>query len=188
MGAVAPHVYAQTGGISPSTPSSGASATAPDPFDAGNANPTSPTYDVWGYTSTDPFDAGNMDPNNPIYDYNSNTNLSDGQTATTIPSPSDNSTVSCFVKIDSLSTLLGIATCFLTIGIIPMLVTFAIIAFIWGVITYVIGKGDPKVLEKGRWYMVWGIVALFVMISVWGLVKVLGNTFGINAVLPLLPE
>ncbi len=105
-----------------------------------------------------------------------------------VPTASANNTTSCFVKIDSLSTLLHIATCFLTVGIIPMLVTFAIIAFIWGVITYVIGKGDPKVLEKGRWYMVWGIVALFVMISVWGLVKVLGNTFGINAVLPLLPE
>lgn len=105
-----------------------------------------------------------------------------------VPVASKNNTTSCFVKIDSLTTLIKIATCFLTVGIIPMLVTSAIIAFIWGVITYVMGKGDPKVLEKGRWYMVWGIVALFVMISVWGLVKVLGNTFGVNTILPLLPE
>jgi len=34
--------------------------------------------------------------------------------------------------------------------------------------------------------MVWGIIALFVIISVWGLVKVLSNTIGLDPFIPQL--
>ena len=38
--------------------------------------------------------------------------------------------------------------------------------------------------EQGKQFMLWGIVALAVMLSVWGLVHLLGNTFGIEYVIP----
>lgn len=60
--------------------------------------------------------------------------------------------------------------------IIPMLITFAIITFIYGVISYVIAKEDAA-KEKGRNTMIYSIVGLFAIVAVWGLVQVLVNTF-----------
>lgn len=60
--------------------------------------------------------------------------------------------------------------------IIPMLITFAIITFIYGVINYVIAKDDAA-KEKGRNTMIYSIIGLFAIVAVWGLVQVLVNTF-----------
>lgn len=60
--------------------------------------------------------------------------------------------------------------------IIPMLITFAIITFIYGVISYVIAKDDAA-KEKGRNTMIYSIIGLFSIVAVWGLVQVLVNTF-----------
>jgi hypothetical protein len=40
--------------------------------------------------------------------------------------------------------------------------------------------------KAGKSFMIWGLIALFVMVSIWGLVGVLSNTFGINKT--LLPQ
>lgn len=75
--------------------------------------------------------------------------------------------------------------------VIPILITIAVIWFIYGVIKYVIAK-DEGVKEQGRNAMISSIIGLFVIVSVWGLVAVIGNTFGIgrdNAVAPdLVPN
>lgn len=60
--------------------------------------------------------------------------------------------------------------------IIPMLITIAVAVFIYGVITYVMGKDDGT-KEKGRNMMISGIIGLFVIVAMWGLVNVLTNTF-----------
>jgi hypothetical protein len=63
--------------------------------------------------------------------------------------------------------------------VVPVLIVLAVIYFIWGVITYVIG-GDEEAKKKGRDKIIFGIIGLAVIIAVWGLVKILTNTFGIN--------
>jgi hypothetical protein len=61
--------------------------------------------------------------------------------------------------------------------------------FIWGVIQYLRNTTDPKKREEGRSFMIYGIVSLFVMISIWGLVGFLGNTFGVSTTfVPSLPQ
>lgn len=57
-----------------------------------------------------------------------------------------------------------------------MLITFAIILFIYGVIQYVVAKEDAS-KDKGRSYMIYSIIGLFAIVAVWGLVQVLVNTF-----------
>ena len=64
--------------------------------------------------------------------------------------------------------------------IIPIVIGLAVLAFLWGVLRYVIAQEDPEERAKARWFMVWGIVALFVMVSVWGLVRILQNTLGVT--------
>jgi hypothetical protein len=63
-------------------------------------------------------------------------------------------------------------------AIIPILISIALIGFMWGVVLYLFGKSK----EDGRTFMLWGIIALFVMTSIWGLVGILrGTLFGTSS-------
>jgi len=64
-------------------------------------------------------------------------------------------------------------------AVIPIIISLAIVVFIWGVFKYV-ASGDSEKKEEGRNLMIWGIIAIFVMVSVWGLVNILIQTFGFN--------
>jgi len=55
--------------------------------------------------------------------------------------------------------------------LIPLVFTLALLLFFWGVVKYIRSEGDGK--EDGRRIMIWGIIALFVMASIWGLVAFL---------------
>lgn len=89
-------------------------------------------------------------------------------------------------NIGTLGDIFGWATCLISNAIIPLLFSAALAIFIFGVVKF-IGNSDSKEKEKGRDFMIWGIVGLFVMISVWGLVNVLNATFGVRNVIPQLP-
>lgn len=92
------------------------------------------------------------------------------------PSPS------CNVPPRDFSELMCVVTNNILSPIIPILVTLALIAFFWGVAKYVIqGAHDEKSLEQGKQIMLWGIIGLFVMVSVWGLVAIVQNTFNLGS-------
>ncbi len=91
----------------------------------------------------------------------------------------------------SMRTLTGIinwASCTLINSVIPLLFTLASVGFMWGVIKYFINPDNEEARKKGKTYMLWGIIALFVMISMWGLVGVLTRTFGIQTLIPQLSQ
>lgn len=72
-------------------------------------------------------------------------------------------------------------------AIIPLLFAVATAFFVWGTVKFfIINVDDEKKRQEGKQFMLWGIIALAVMISVWGLVAILGGTFGIEdtSVLP----
>lgn len=72
--------------------------------------------------------------------------------------------------------LLGVFVELLTI-VIPLLITMAVVIFLYGISVYMSKSGDVSAREESKRYMVWGVVGLFVMVSVWGLVAVIDNTF-----------
>lgn len=63
--------------------------------------------------------------------------------------------------------------------IVPILIALGVIYFIWGVITYVISD-DEEAKQAGRNRIIFGIIGLAVIIGLWGLVRILTNTFGIE--------
>ncbi len=74
---------------------------------------------------------------------------------------------------------------------IPVIITLALIYFLWGVGRFILSAGDEQKRGEARNIMVWGIIALFVMVSVWGLVNVLVSTFGLrfsNLIVPPPPQ
>ncbi len=60
--------------------------------------------------------------------------------------------------------------------------TSAMVAFFYGIVQYIWGlrEGKADQVTKGNQFMVWGLVALFVMFSVWGIVQYAQNIFGIK--------
>ena len=71
-------------------------------------------------------------------------------------------------------------------SVIPLIFALATVMFIWGAVKFFIINADEEAKrEQGKQFMIWSIVALAVMLSVWGLVAILGTTFGVGAkVLP----
>jgi len=67
--------------------------------------------------------------------------------------------------------------------IIILLMSVALVVFIWGVVQFVMnregttisgdGKSSPGSLEQGKRHMVWGIIGLVIMVSVFGIIKVI---------------
>lgn len=63
--------------------------------------------------------------------------------------------------------------------LVPFVISVGVLYFIWGVVQYTLGKSDDA-KKEGRERMIWGIVGLFVIVSIWGLVNLIGNTFDID--------
>lgn len=70
-------------------------------------------------------------------------------------------------------------------GIIDVLTlvvaAIALLAFFWGLAQFIFKAGDPKANEGGKNLMIWGTVALFVMVSIWGLVRFIQGELNLNA-------
>jgi phosphotransferase system glucose/maltose/N-acetylglucosamine-specific IIC component len=76
-------------------------------------------------------------------------------------------------------SILGVISNIMRI-VIPLLVTAALLIFIYGVVKYVIAKNADDTKEA-RNIIVRGLIGLFVILSIWGLVGVIQSTFGIGA-------
>ncbi len=63
--------------------------------------------------------------------------------------------------------------------IVPVVIAIAVVFFLWGVLKYVIAK-DPESQKEARGVMINGIIVLLVMISIWGLVAIVRETFKID--------
>ncbi len=77
---------------------------------------------------------------------------------------------------------------FIVRTIIPLTVALALLIFLWGVLLYIKNSEDVEKREEGRQFMLFGIIGLAVMVSVWGLVQILTNTLGVPLTLPSLNQ
>ena len=66
-------------------------------------------------------------------------------------------------------------------SIIPILFALAIIYFFWGLITFIRGQGDPEKSKTGKSIMIYGVIAIAVMASIYGLIAWLQNTLGVSS-------
>ncbi|MEK7179348.1 MAG: hypothetical protein AAB727_03805, partial [Patescibacteria group bacterium] len=66
-------------------------------------------------------------------------------------------------------------------ALIPLIIGVALVGFLYGVAKFILAADDSSKREEGRQLMIWGVIGLFVMVSVWGIVNVVAQTFGIGA-------
>lgn len=62
---------------------------------------------------------------------------------------------------------------------IPILITLAVVYFIWGVISFVTAS-DEEAKKKGRTKIINGLIGLFVIVAFWGIIALVTNTFGVG--------
>ena len=85
-----------------------------------------------------------------------------------------------FAEAPLTNSILGIVEflVFLASQILPLIIIAALVLFLFGIAKRFFWGGDDGV--KSGQYILWGIVGLFAMVSVWGLVNLLRNTFKLN--------
>jgi hypothetical protein len=84
----------------------------------------------------------------------------------------------------NLTTLISFAGDILN-RIIPLLIAAAVIAFFYGLVRYIFKGGDAKGQAEGRKIMIAGLLGLFVMVSFWGLIRLMQNTIGVSGAVPV---
>ena len=96
-----------------------------------------------------------------------------------------------FRAINSFDDIIIVFTNLLNLAF-PVIVGLAVIFFIWSVFVYITKAGDPEARSAATGHIIAGIIGIFVIVSVWGLVNVLRNTFNLsgssrvdNPVLPI---
>lgn len=63
---------------------------------------------------------------------------------------------------------------------LPIVVGLALLAFFWGLVRFIFAAGDEEKRKESRSMMIYSIIALFVMVSVWGLVGFIGQALGVG--------
>lgn len=61
------------------------------------------------------------------------------------------------------------------------LITLAFVGYFYGISSNILVFGEDTDGAKRRAYFVWGVIILFVMVSIWGILRLLQNTFIGNA-------
>src|SRR3989344_3720544 len=75
-------------------------------------------------------------------------------------------------------------------AVLPVIIGLAVLVLFWGLIKFIsrVG-GDEKAVTEGKKLMIWGLIALFIMISIWGILRFFYGEFGFSKPfdLPFLP-
>ncbi len=62
--------------------------------------------------------------------------------------------------------------------IITLLFASAIFYFLFGLLKFIQNQDNEAALEEGKSHMVWGIIGIFLMMSVLGILRIIKNTAG----------
>jgi succinate dehydrogenase/fumarate reductase cytochrome b subunit len=82
--------------------------------------------------------------------------------------------------IGTLNGLIQLLTTTVVKSLATLLLSLALLAFFWGIVEYIWGKrqGNGDKVKAGNEFMTWGLIALFVMFSVYGIIKLAQNILG----------
>ena len=64
-------------------------------------------------------------------------------------------------------------------NLVVLFILVAVVVFFWGLIKYLWSMSQESAHE-GLKIMFWGLIAIFVMVSIWGLIRLLQGTLGVS--------
>lgn len=72
----------------------------------------------------------------------------------------------------------GIGTIVSTL--VPIVMVLAVLVFFWGLVKYIASASDEAAKEGGKTLMIWGMVALFIMVALWGILGWVQDNLGLT--------
>lgn len=91
-----------------------------------------------------------------------------------------------FAQVSNFDSLIQTLTGYVDRSI-AFLMGAAVLLFVYGVVKYMLAGGNEESIKEGKRFIIWGIVGIAVIVSVWGLVNLLTGSFGLPATLPRPP-
>ena len=82
-------------------------------------------------------------------------------------------------NLSNLTTLLNSIKGLVDLAL-PIVVGLGLLGFFWGLVKFIFAAGNEVDKEKGKNLMIYSIISLFVMVSIWGLIGFIGNAFNIQ--------
>lgn len=76
---------------------------------------------------------------------------------------------------------------FLINPLITLMFIVAFVLFVWGLFVFFQAKGgggDEEGIEKGKRHIMWGIIGMVIMVSVFGIMQLIITTLGVKGVTP----
>jgi len=64
--------------------------------------------------------------------------------------------------------------------LIPIVMGLAVLVFFWGLVKYISSTSDESSKLDGKNLMIWGMIALFVMVALWGILGWFQNELGLT--------
>jgi|AntAceMinimDraft_13_1070369.scaffolds.fasta_scaffold13394_4 FtsH-binding integral membrane protein len=86
-------------------------------------------------------------------------------------------------QTDGFSLLLGRINEYIINPLVVLLFSAGLVLFVFGLFNF-FKKDDAESLEKGKRHMVWGIVGMAIMVSVFGIMNLITSSIGLNNVDP----
>ena len=56
-----------------------------------------------------------------------------------------------------------------------------LLLFVWGLVKFLWNIGEGGDQTEGKDHMLWGIIGMTIMISIWGIITLIDNTFNLGA-------
>ncbi len=60
-----------------------------------------------------------------------------------------------------------------------LIIGIAVVVFLYGIVKFIMSDGEGR--EEGKQFMFYGIVGLFIIVSLWAFVRILQSTFNLNS-------
>jgi hypothetical protein len=59
--------------------------------------------------------------------------------------------------------------------LIGLMFSVAVVFFIYGVVEFIGAADNEEARTTGKQHMIWGVIGIFIMVSVWGIMNILKN-------------
>lgn len=61
-----------------------------------------------------------------------------------------------------------------------LIMLIAVAVFLWGIIKFIAAGGDETKIKSAKGYIIYGLIGIFIMVSLWGIIEIIGYTFRVE--------
>ncbi|OHA00468.1 MAG: hypothetical protein A3C07_01265 [Candidatus Sungbacteria bacterium RIFCSPHIGHO2_02_FULL_47_11] len=65
--------------------------------------------------------------------------------------------------------------------VVTIVFVLAVVVFGWGIVQLIIAAGDPAKIKQARQFIVWGVIGIAILASIFGIIQFIQNYIGVTA-------